>query len=52
MQDTTLSGATLQETVFTESFDPPWSVATSLNGLLGYGQQARRSTRVADDGKI
>ncbi len=32
MQDTTLAGATLQETVFTESFDPPWSVATSPNG--------------------
>ena len=48
MQDTTLSGATLQETVFTESFDPPWSVATSSNGhLLGDGQQARGSTRVA-----
>src|SRR5947209_14782733 len=32
MQDTALSGATLQETIFTESFDPPWSVATSSNG--------------------
>ncbi len=32
MQDTTLSGAMLRETVFTESFDPPWSVATSSHG--------------------
>ena len=48
MQDTTLAGATLRETVFTESFDPPWSVATSSQwALLGDGQQARGSTRVA-----
>jgi WD40 repeat protein/transcriptional regulator with XRE-family HTH domain len=32
MQDTTLFGATLRETVFTESFDPPWSVAISSHG--------------------
>src|SRR5258706_463800 len=32
MQDTTLSGAMLRETVFTESFDPPWSVATNSHG--------------------
>lgn len=32
MQDTTLAGATLQETVFTESFDSSWSVATSSHG--------------------
>ncbi len=30
MQDTTLSGAMLRETVFTESFDPPWSAVQAL----------------------
>src|SRR2546430_3021114 len=31
MQDATLSGATLRETVFTEALDAIWTVATSLN---------------------
>ena len=35
MQDTTLAGATLHETVFTESFDPPWSVAQPPRGTTG-----------------
>src|SRR6266566_2381139 len=53
MQDTTLSGATLQETVFTESFDPPWSVATSPNGLYWAMGSRRGGARVwRDGGKI
>jgi WD40 repeat protein len=53
MQDTTLSGATLQETVFTESFDPPWSVATSSNGHYWAMGSRRGGARVwCDDGKI
>ena len=53
MQDTTLSGATLQETVFTESFDPPWSVATSLNGPYWAMGSRRGGVRVwRDGGKI
>jgi WD40 repeat protein len=53
MQDTTLSGATLHETVFTESFDPPWSVATSSNGdywAMGSRRGGAREWR--DGGKI
>ena len=53
MQDTTLSGATLQETVFTESFDPPWSVATSSNGRYCAMGSRRGGARVwRDGGKI
>src|SRR5713226_3958558 len=52
MQDTTLSGATLQATVFTESFDPPWSVATSPNGHYWAMGSRRGGARVwRDDGK-
>jgi len=52
MQDTTLSGATLQETIFTESFDPPWSVATSSNGHYWAMGSRRGGARVwRDDGK-
>jgi WD40 repeat protein/transcriptional regulator with XRE-family HTH domain len=53
MQDTTLAGATLQETVFTESFDPPWSVATSSHGYywaMGSRRGGARVWRV--DGKM
>ncbi len=53
MQDTTLSGAMLRETVFTESFDPPWSVATSPNGLYWAMGSRRGGARVwRDGGKI
>src|SRR6266699_1168479 len=53
MQDTTLSGATLQETAFTESFDPPWSVATSSNGYYWAMGSRRGGARVwRDDGKM
>src|SRR5260370_41201458 len=52
MQDTTLSGATLQATVFTESFDPPWSVATSSNGhYWAMGSRRGRARVWRDDGK-
>jgi len=52
MQDTTLSGAALQETVFTESFDSPWSVATSSHGHYWAMGSRRGGARVwRDDGK-
>src|SRR6266567_609859 len=53
MQDTTLAGALLQETVFTGSFDPPWSVATSSNGYYWAMGSRRGGARVwRDDGKM
>jgi WD40 repeat protein/transcriptional regulator with XRE-family HTH domain len=53
MQDTTLSGASLHETVFTESFDPPWSVATSSSGSYWAMGSRRGGARVwRDDGKM
>ena len=53
MQDTTLSGAMLRETVFTESFDPPWSVATSPNGAYWAMGSRRGGARVwRDSGKM
>ncbi len=53
MRDTTLSRATLQETIFTESFDPPWSVATSPNGDYWAMGSRRGGARVwRDGGKI
>jgi WD40 repeat protein len=51
MQDTALAGATLHETVFTESFDPPWSVATSSNGRYCAMGSRRGGTRVWRDGR-
>ncbi len=51
MQDTTLAGALLQETVFTGSFDAPWSVATGSNGLSWAMGSRRGEARVwRDDG--
>ena len=53
MQDTTLSGAMLRETVFTESFDPPWSVATSSHGTSWAMGSRRGGARVwRDEGKV
>src|SRR6266699_3634542 len=53
MQDTTLSGAMLRETVFTESFDPPWSVATSSHGTYWAMGSRRGGARVwRDEGKM
>jgi WD40 repeat protein/transcriptional regulator with XRE-family HTH domain len=50
MQDTTLAGATLQETVFTGSFDAPWSVATSSNDRYWAMGSRRGEARVWRDG--
>src|SRR5579859_4922151 len=53
MQDTTLAGATLQETIFTEYFDPSWSVATSSHGTYWAMGSRRGGVRVwRDDGKV
>jgi WD40 repeat protein/transcriptional regulator with XRE-family HTH domain len=53
MQDTALAGATLQETIFTEYFDPPWSVATSSHGTYWAMGSRRGGVRVwRDDGKV
>src|SRR5438552_6846388 len=52
MQDTTRSRASLQETIFTGSFDPPWSVATCSNGHYWAMGSRRGGARVwRDDGK-
>jgi WD40 repeat protein/transcriptional regulator with XRE-family HTH domain len=51
MQDTTLAGATLQETVFTGSFDAPWSVATSSNDHYWAMGSRRGEARVWRDGR-
>jgi WD40 repeat protein/transcriptional regulator with XRE-family HTH domain len=53
MQDTTLAKATLQKTVFTESFDPPWSVATSSRGSYWAMGSRRGGVRVwREDGQM
>ncbi|HEX6480831.1 MAG TPA: NB-ARC domain-containing protein [Ktedonobacteraceae bacterium] len=53
MQDTTLAGATLQETIFTEYFDPPWSVATSSHGSYWAMGSRRGGVRLwRDEGKV
>jgi WD40 repeat protein/transcriptional regulator with XRE-family HTH domain len=53
MQDSTLARATLQETVFTESFDPPWSVATSSRGSYWAMGSRRGGARVwREDGQM
>jgi hypothetical protein len=53
MQDTTLSGAMLRETVFSESFDPPWSVATNSHGTYWAMGSRRGGARVwRDSGKM
>src|SRR6266566_8736710 len=50
MQDTTLAGALLQETVFTEAFDPPWAVAISSNGQYWAAGSRRGEVRVWHEG--
>jgi WD40 repeat protein/transcriptional regulator with XRE-family HTH domain len=53
MQATTLTGAILQETAFTESFDPPWAVSTSSHGSYWAMGSRRGGARVwRDDGKV
>ena len=46
MQDTTLSGATLRDTVFTEALDATWSVAISKNGQYWAAGSRRGEVRV------
>ena len=47
MQDATLAGATLRDSIFTETFDATWAVAISSNGQYwAVGQQAGGSAGV------
>ena len=50
MQDTTLSGALLRETVFTEAFDACWAVAISSNGQYWAAGSKRGEVRVWEEG--
>jgi WD40 repeat protein/transcriptional regulator with XRE-family HTH domain len=53
MQDATLTGAIIRDTVFTEAFDAPWSVATSPNGYYWAAGSRRGRARVwREGGKI
>ena len=46
MQDTTLAGAVLCDTSFTEAFDPAWGVAISRNGEYWGAGSARGEVRI------
>src|SRR5713101_7887809 len=46
MQDTTLSGALIQDSVFTETFDATWAVAISSNGQYWAAASKRGEVRV------
>src|SRR3989442_3693123 len=46
MQDTTLSGATLRDTTFTQAFDASWAVAISSNGTYWAAGSRRGEVRV------
>lgn len=50
MQDTTLAGARLDETVFTEAFDAPWVVAISPNGDYRVAGNRRGEVRMWREG--
>ena len=50
MQDTTLAEANLQETIFTGSFEAPWSVATSSNSRYWAMGSRRGEVRVWRNG--
>src|SRR6266849_512338 len=50
MQDATLAGATLRDTIFTEAFDATWAVATSLNGQYWAAGSQRGEVRVWREG--
>src|SRR6266566_3823695 len=50
MQDATLSGATLRDTIFTEAFDATWSVAMSRNGRYWAAGSKRGEVRVWREG--
>lgn len=46
MQDTTLAGAALRDTIFTEAFDATWAVAISRNGQYWAAGSKRGEVRV------
>jgi hypothetical protein len=53
MQDASLAGAGLRETVLNESFDVPWAVAISLNGRYWAAGSRRGEVRVwREEGRI
>ncbi len=53
MQDASLAGATLRETVLNESFDIPWAVAISLNGQYWAAGSRRGEVRVwREEGRL
>src|SRR5260370_2209926 len=49
MQDTTLSGALMHETVFTETFDATWAVAISSNRQYWAAASKRGEVRVWEE---
>jgi WD40 repeat protein/transcriptional regulator with XRE-family HTH domain len=53
MQDTTLAGATLRETVWTSAFDAIWAVATSTSGQYWVAGSRRGEVRIwRNEGKL
>src|SRR5256885_2685150 len=46
MQDATVAGASLRDTIFTEAFDATWSVAISSNGQYWAAGSKRGEVRV------
>jgi WD40 repeat protein/transcriptional regulator with XRE-family HTH domain len=53
MQDASLAGASLRETVLNESFDIPWAVATSPNGQYWAAGSRRGEVRVwREEGRL
>src|SRR5205823_6231053 len=49
MQDTTLAGALIHDTVFTETFDATWAVAISSNGQFWAAASKRGEVRVWEE---
>ena len=53
MQDTSLAGATLRDTIFTETFDAIWTVAVSSHGQYWAAGSRQGEVRVwCEDGRI
>src|SRR5207245_6740940 len=50
MQDATLAGASLRDTIFTEAFDTPWAVAISGTGQYWAAGSRRGEVRVWREG--